>query len=479
MLKLYNLILVNLLLFTSCSVVSFEELIIESNLSKNSLYFNNEFFQIKFSIPINENCIEEIISIKENNSTIKYTIEWNGSTLLLKPISEWKQGAYYSVNINGTAKTKDNKNYELSKNFSFYYGQAEEPFILLNYTTPNSTSKKLVLNFNKAVNIQSFEEKFSLSPFIRTKKNYTNNNKRIEIIPENDWTVNTVFNFSIKELLSETNDILLTSYTNDFLANIDLNAPKLISIKPAIINNIKSNEYTLLENNFNINEKTIENISINNSLSFTFNKEMDLNSFETNFSISPKTPGRFYKDKETIIFIPDDYFQIKNEYTIKIDENLCDKNGLKIFSKLQYTFEVENDFLSIEKININDSSDIQFYNKIENFTNDENIQKINISDLSKTFIQIYFSKPIDKKNPENIEKLISIESFLPKNLSYPKLERISFPAENQIIFEYSNFDSSSTEDYIYKIKINSSKNIINSTSYEYLKEDQCILFIAK
>ena len=50
MLKFYKTLLLNLLFITSCSIVSFEELKIESNLKKNSIYLNEESFEIIFSI---------------------------------------------------------------------------------------------------------------------------------------------------------------------------------------------------------------------------------------------------------------------------------------------------------------------------------------------------------------------------------------------------------------------------------------------
>lgn len=223
----------------------------------------------------------------------------------------------------------------------------------------------------------------------------------------------------------------------------------------------------------------LKNIKINNALVFDFNKDVSIESFKTNFSISPKTNGNFYKDNFRIIFIPDENFNIQEKYTIKIDENIKDTNGIKLQKSIEFNFTPENNFLKIEKININGLTNLDFFPETTDFNNLNNIPTINISDLNKSFIKISFSKPIDKSNITNLEKLISIESFFPKNLNYPSLEKISYLNDYEIIFEFSNFSYSDKNDDIYKLTINSSPNNIKSTENEYLEENLCALFISK
>lgn len=479
MLKFYKTLLLNLLFITSCSIVSFEELKIESNLKKNSIYLNEESFEIIFSIPVKESSLTEIISVYENSNSIKYNLIYEDTKIKITPFTNWKKGSYYSIKLNGNLLTSDNRIYEVSKTYNFFYKTDSTPFLLTNFITPNKTDKSLYLEFNKPINILQFEENFSITPFIRIKKEYSNDNKTVKILPEDNWTANTLYKFDVKKFLSEDNYELFTTYTQEFIPNLDIKILELKSIQGAEITDINTYDYKIIENSFLQETNVLKNIKINNALAFDFNKDVSIESFKTNFSISPKTNGNFYKDNFRIIFIPDENFNIQEKYTIKIDENIKDTNGIKLQKSIEFNFTPENNFLKIEKININGLTNLDFFPETTDFNNLNNIPTINISDLNKSFIKISFSKPIDKSNITNLEKLISIESFFPKNLNYPSLEKISYLNDYEIIFEFSNFSYSDKNDDIYKLTINSSPNNIKSTENEYLEENVCALFISK
>ena len=86
MLKFYKTLLLNLLFITSCSIVSFEELKIESNLKKNSIYLNEESFEIIFSIPVKESSLTEIISVYENSNSIKYNLIYEDTKIKIPSV---------------------------------------------------------------------------------------------------------------------------------------------------------------------------------------------------------------------------------------------------------------------------------------------------------------------------------------------------------------------------------------------------------
>ena len=120
MLKFYKTLLLNLLFITSCSIVSFEELKIESNLKKNSIYLNEESFEIIFSIPVKESSLTEIISVYENSNSIKYNLIYEDTKIKITPFTNWKKGSYYSIKLNGNLLTSDNRIYEVSKTYNFF-----------------------------------------------------------------------------------------------------------------------------------------------------------------------------------------------------------------------------------------------------------------------------------------------------------------------------------------------------------------------
>lgn len=470
MLKFYKTIFLFSSLFFSCNIINFEEVNLSSNLDSNNLYFNSDFIEINFSIKPNYDSIEKLLILKKDDSRIDLTYSWNEKKLLILPKDNWTKNSYYDLSLTGTILTDDNRNYEVKFKRSFYYGNPNDIFsidTIILPTTNDKENKDIILNFNREINIFEFEKKFTIKPFTQITKEYFNNNMSVKISAQDNWQTNTLFEWELEQFNSVDKVILNKEYNGKFIGIQDLEIPKLIDIKAAKINDIITTQYELSD---------INDIKINNALAFIFNKEIDLSTFENSFSLEPKTQGHYFKDNNIIFFVPSENFRINTEYLVCIKETTKDLNSLSIYDDIFFTFTPTNDYLKIKNIKINKSENLKLFTSLNTI---DKAEQINISSIGKLFVQVNFGKNIKQSCFQTIEKVISLESFFPTTLSYPKLEKVQWDSDSEVILQFSNLQSSEQEECFYKLKVNAIGEEFCSIDDEYLKESQCIVFLTR
>lgn len=452
--KSFNLTLTLLCFITllpplvSCSIINFEELNISSNIDKDEIYFDKNCIKIIFSIPPSALLTEKIITLKEDDSKVDLDFKWNQSECEIKPQTGFKKNSVYNFKICGTLITEDNRNYEIDYSRIFTYGTENDRFCLTAYSNPDETAqnKNLILTFNKPVDIPNFEDNFSISPYIKVSKTYSDDNKTITIIPEDNWTVNTYYTWLIKSIDSPEGYKTDKEYTRSFYYSHDYVLPQLVSS--------------------NLNDR-----KITDSLSFIFNKKINLESFENNFSISPYIKGYFTQNETTVTFHSLSNFEINKEYIIYLPSKICDENNLCLYSDIYKTFTPVNQFLTISSISINEAQNISLSN--------ESISEIDITNTDSFFIEIIFSSPIKKENLTSAEKAIQIEPFFPASTTYPKLTSASWNQERtKLNLTYSNI-SKTYNNQLYIITVSNSKTYFLTENEEYMEKDICIHFLTK
>lgn len=454
MLKFYKMLNIKTILFLltvfifelSCSLITFEDLTFFSNISDNQNYFYENSIIVNFSSEMNNDKTEKIIFLKENSNIINTSFKWNEKCCEIIPESALTKGKQYSFVISGQAVTKDNKHFDIKYERTFIYGIKDDLFTLTEYSNPDilNSDQTLSLKFSKQIDISSFENSFTISPNIKLKKTYSENLYEIKLTPEQGWPVNTYFIWSIEKLHSKDEYELCKKYSDTFFTFHDYIQPKLIS-------------------------SNLNNIKITDNLFFSFNKKMDLKSFENNFSISPYINGYFSQNENDIIFHPENNFEIGKNYSIIISSKTCDENSIPIYQEIKKTFKPVNHFLKITSVSINENLNLPF--------NQNQITKINFSQTQTAFIEIIFSNSINKKNITSAEKAITLQPIFPTETSFPKLTNVKWNQErNKVILTYSNMINT---DILYKLTVNSSKNYFQTEENEYMEENLCIYFLTE
>lgn len=474
-LKLFNFYII-LCLFLCLSlfscVFSFENISLTSNITD---YFEEDFILLKTTVPLDKNFLKDILILKIDDYVIDFELIPDNNFIKVKPSDGWKFGKSYRLQISGTVKTSDSRLYRISYIKHFIYGTKDSLLKLENYILPETdTDKKISFTFNKPIDIKSFENGFSISPYIQHSKIFSKDYREVTILPASSWNYNTLYTCKIDNIESSDNCVLNTPFEKLFSISETIQ-PELTAINRCQTLNLYLKEFNEIP--LQIYEQNIPNISPKDSLSFSFNTKIKLDSFKSNFSIVPTVTGNFISKENTIYFIPEKPFTPNCDYIITINQNTKAENSLSLYSKLKYSFHTDADFLNLQSISINGTSHIPLY---ESITNNISISEIEVSDIGKTYISFTFDKPLATWSLSNVDKAIKIEPYFPLSLSQPHLLSISLINNNlTLILEYDNFTTKPDQVNTYKISVNSNPNYIISSENNTLENNLCTLISVK
>ena len=459
MLKLFNIIFFSLC-FTSC-LFSFQNIEIYSNITP---VFNDETIIVTTNIPLGTNSLSQLISIREEELLIDCQIQQENNKVIITPPDGWKTGKNYRFQFTGLVKTIDGRFYNINFSKYFVYKDGTTFFTMENILLPNTVEGSIIIEFNKPIDLFSFEKNFSISPFIETNKQLSEDKKTITIVPVKQWNYNTVYCCKLKELKSADNYFLISNINNLFSIP-DCTIPELLEIEKCKIINLHSKDFQYFPINFT--EHILNNILPEDALAFTFNTKIKLDSFKSNFSISPSIAGQFIESDNSIIYIPNEHFNAKEEYLITLGKNIKAENNNYMQASLKYIFKPFVKSLYIENIDINETQHIPFYQKIKN---DSPITEVMVSHINKAYIEISFNEDIPEEFIYLFDKIIRFEPYFPLYQSSPHLLSIHFSNNNKTVsFEYDNLSTTDLNQSLYKLTVNFSvipKSLSNELSME-------------
>lgn len=458
-------------LFSSC-LLSFEQLKVTTNITCND-YFNDEFISVSTSIPLDSNSFSDNLTLKNDGSKEDIICKFEHNKFLIKPKSNWQKGNSYTFQIKGNLKTTDSRVYEVNQLHTFIYGDPHEDFKLLNFTTPKeNNTDNIILKFNKAVDINSFEKNFTISPYLDLIKEYYNNNTEVHIQPKKQWNYNTPYTWKILSLKSYDEYDLIMDYSETFSIPDNIQ-PELQFIQTCECINLYEKDFSELHSIIDSNSDVL--IKTDSTLCFQFNTEIDLSSFISNFSISPSVSGNYFQENEKVYFIPDKAFQQNTEYLIKLNRNIKAKNSLSLFQSYFSTFTTELEYLSITKICINDTPDISTLCLIEN---NSPVNEIDFSGTERLFLSIDFDQELSFESISNLNKIVKLENYFPKHISSPHLLSIQNVNNKSFIFEYDNLTASINQDNYYLLTIESS-DLLKSNTNKTMENQICAILSLK
>ncbi|MCQ2600819.1 MAG: hypothetical protein MJ184_05605 [Treponema sp.] len=337
---------------------------------------------------------------------------------------------------------------------------------------PKKVEDFIIIDFNKPIDLSSFEKNFSISPYIETNRQLSNDKKSITISPVKQWNYNTVYCCKLKELKSTDNYFLISNINNMFSIP-DCTIPELIEIQKCKIINLHSKEFQYFPINFT--EHILNNILPEDSLAFTFNTKVKLDSFKSNFSINPSTAGQFIESDNSIIFIPNEHFKANEEYLITLGKNIKAENNNYMQAPIKLIFKPFVKSLYIENISINETEHIPFYQGI---TNTSPITEVPVSHINKAYIEISFNEPLPDAYSISLDKMIKFEPYFPLYQSSPHLLSIHFSNNNKTVhLEYDNLSTTELQQSLYKLSVNFS-SISQSLSNELHTEDNICTIVS-
>ena len=454
----------------SCSLLSFEELQTNLSVAEKQNYYEGDYVTIDFSMDMNKNIAENLISIKEDGKAQEKETIWRQQRFLsVRAAGGFKKGCKYNFTINGALLTSDGRSYEVQIDREFIFGNAEEVFLIESAEEPKENARApLSLVFNKPINPASFERAFSLTPSIEAAKKYSADKRRVELAPKDKWSANIFYTWKVQDAFSADGVKICKDYSGSFMAMQKAASPKAICVCP------------VLESGVFLEGAGLENLLERQSLGIIFDSEMNFESVKNGVNFTPQVEGFWNKiDEKRFVFSPAKNYKIQTEYLLEVSGAVEDANGIRVLQSQNYRFKTSQEYITLSAFCINKSAGS--YESIE--LKKDCVNRVKIGKKSPLCVLLRFSKALDEKSIGRIKNAASLSTLFPLNASSPNLDEIQIneSAFTEARLDWSGFDfSNDEEEIIYKLKINGGSNFIFDKFEECLKEDECFyISIAK
>jgi hypothetical protein len=466
--RIVPITLFSLLLCYCNPFITFEYLDITCSIGEKQDYYADEYVHINFSHKPDKHDVEKKIHLYADGSTVMVDYEWNDSSVSLRPHLLWQKGQFYSLDLQGALKMDDERTYTARLYRTFTYGEEGNAFELLSDELHENI---LTFQFSKPVLITSFYEKFSLTPFADYHTDFSIDGNIVTISPKNGWSSNTIYSWSIKNMISTDGYLMKKEYSGLLNGITDIKQPILELVCPVDYDISGSIWYTA----YTLDNHLLEDQAIG----FSFSKPMDEASVAAGISFFPSINGHFVKETELrFVFVPNDRYQLSREYRITVSDTIKDSSGLALYEPQYLYFTTANQFLQVTEITFDDN--------------------INPMPTDGTIINYSMMPPVSSSDPVQIKTVINFSTVIPAENRYNAVNAISlsvlFPDSansplpvsaywsdggSRLSIEWSSFTISSGDiKNYYILKVGGGQNGVKNQANEYLEGDVCVIFIA-
>lgn len=440
-------------------LITWEKLDISCSIANDQKYFFGDAIELIFSVAPDKKQAEDLIKLYLDNKILTAKYSWMGNSLFIQPMTSWQKGQAYRLSIEGSLRMENGSSYNLTFYRAFRYGEPGVDFCMLSHDFINNA---LIFNFSKAVSISSFNDNFSISPYLNYNTDFSEDKHSITLTPKSKWQTNTVYKWIIKDLKSNDGYIMNKEYTGVVIGHVDTESPRLLTVCPVDYSQKNSIWYDDLVLNNNLFEWQ--------AIGFIFSKPMDESSIIAGISFQPAMSGEFLKEEsDRFIFIPAINFEIQKEYRLIVANTVMDTSDMYLFEDEVIFFKSANSFLEIESILFDDEEN--------SAPLDGSIYEYPLSSSGKLNTIINFSSLIPQENRYDAVNAISFNTLFPLEASNPSLvSAIWGEGTCNLCLSWEGF-SKSTQGVpkYYKLVLKGGKSGIRNGAGEYLKEDVCVI----
>lgn len=455
---------------SSCRFLDFSSLDVECPLVGDDGYFCGQELVLEFSHEPDLVSLKELVVLKRDGVRIDSHVRLEGGQVLVMPAEPWQRGVEYSLSVSGQLELVAGGSHSVDFYLRFWYGQPGESFSLLDWNAPllDGGGAALVLQFNGEVEVATFVKSFSLEPGLAYKVHLEDQGRRVVVVPQEGWQVNTRFSWKLSRCQSSQQVLLDKSYQGNFVWATDNQPPVLEGIYPLGLDGA-----SLVDSGIVFDRQP---------LVLVFSKEMDFDSVESGLYLEPGISGELYpgEDGRHFMWVPAENWALEEQYRVVLDGDVEDLSGLPLGRQEQRFFSSLNEYLRVQAIVLGDGE--KESERVDFATTDngeaffrETIYK-SYNDELNIITTITFSQPLSQDLLYQALDSVTMEPFFPVTAAYPVLDMARCLGDHSLVLHWSGFSPSTTDvENFYQLKISGGPSGPVTDSGCYLKEDVCLV----
>lgn len=459
-----------LCLSSSCAIATFERLEITSNVVSHGQVIGSGGAWLSFSALPDKPCVERLIELTCEGSSVGQVFSWDGNRVSVSPETEWRKDRKYRLALSGSVRLADGRRYQSSFERYFYWTSATD-FLTVTASSPAmdaevSPGERLVVSFNKPIDVNSFMQDFSIKPSCGTRISFSDGNRTVTVEPASRWPLNEVFSWSFDAALSGDGSPLPAPFESRFTSPVDVSIPEVIAVCPVTAGAIA--------NAFD------EGVSIDGHLvddqpfGVVFSEEMSPTSVISALSIEPSLKGYFAKDGSSarrFVFRPLEPYEAGVTYTLRVAASASDALGLSMRRDVEVLFTSLNRNLRVTSIALGDES------VIDDFSDKDHLYSCDLSGDALT-VAVDFDASIGSERREIVVDKTRLSILFPRTLVAPSL--IAARWENgakRLVMDWKGFSPSvGDNDSFYYLEIPGGKSGVTDGRGQYMEDGVCVVF---
>lgn len=457
----------------SCALVTFEDLTVTTNVEEYGCVLTDETLWIEFSQTPERGDIEGSIVLASDGKTVEPVFEWSASALSVKPYAGWKKGVKYSLKLDSTIRMADGRSYPVKVERYFYRSKPADSLTLVSSSPARDASVKtgdvLELRFNKPVDINSFAALFSLKPQCTTRTAFADGNATVRIEPVDGWKANTIYEWSVKDLLAADGNRLDVFFDSLFHSPVDTVFPAVSLVCPA--SSSGTGGYALLR------DTALDGTLVDDSpIAIVFSKPMEHSSALSSVSVEPAIKGYLTHNASNptlVVFQPLEAWTVGTRYSLTVAASAKDTSGLTLTDDRKFFFTPANRYLGVSSITLDADA------PITDFADWKTARDHTVPGNAIT-VRVSFDSAIEKAARSALVGSVKVESYFPSTAANPYLVSVTWnPGTTEAVMTWKNFTVSTADiDDYYLVTVTGGSGGMANGRGQYLEEDVCVLFRA-
>jgi hypothetical protein len=406
---------------------------------------------------------ESLLTVSSDTAVVEGDCSWNGNTLLFVPVAGWKAGTRHTLSLSGMARSLDGREIRLERYIFFYAINKSPPPLVERHIPADGESVRangltMEIYFSREMDRVSVETALSIDSVGDKKFEWTDDNKKIRIIPERDLSPWIQYRWTLKNSAKSVDGVSLAKTVSAvFCTDLDQELPEVSRVYPVLQSGGR-----WIPSGGSLEEDLGPGLGI----AVEFSKPMG-DTVVRSLRFEPSISGRTERlSSKKIIFIPSRDPEPETVYTLIVSGDTVDTEGLKIGSDYRRIFTADIPFLRILSIKTTDADSSEW-------TWDGNILPVQANETDGLVrFSIYFSLPFTDEAKQKIVLAISVTPFFPINLDPIALRSVTWHSDDRLTMEWERFTIGTTDEpHYYKFLIPGGRGGIDNGNGMYLSNE--------
>ena len=390
--------------------------------------------------------------------------------MIFIPDENMIRGRRYTLDYSGSVVKKGGGEAESEIVIPFYYITASAQLPCVTASVPQNGSvleqnEAVFFIFSKSMDTASVRKGFRINPETDHLSSWNGSFTELEIIPKDKWKNLTPYTFSFSdEIRCRENIPAESGYSCVLYCDSSDEKPELISV------------YTVLDDislSWPRVSDDLSTVKYREGIETVFSLDMDKETAEKSFSITPYISGRFFwKNERSLVFVTDSGWKLNENYTLKISETAESVNGIasgSVYTELFKPDIKELVLLSVDGMD-EDGFPVSSYSETEFLDINTGAAAPHNYSFTFNFSESFSSDP----EKEKLQGNINITALFPPDISSPFPVSYSWIGDNSLTVKYTGFtayNSSCNVFYYYMLSLNGGEEGIKNSRGSFFKRD--------